>query len=179
MYDESIQIMNVKILKIEGNILVDAKISNAKLLKVSLPSVVDGWRFDFPKHLKKKNFETYVLVSEETSERIEGCLSFEMRDKVEPYMAFIEVAPHNVGTVKEYDNVAGCLIAFACRLSFMNGEDHFQGWLAFDVLEESIEDETKLMKVYSTKYNAVRLGDSTTMLIPPEGGQKLITEFLD
>jgi hypothetical protein len=35
------------------------------------------------------------------------------------------------------------------------------------------------MKVYSAKYNALRLGESTTMLIPPEGGQKLITEFLN
>lgn len=99
-------------------------------MKASLPSVVDGWRFDFSRHSKKRNVETYVLVSAEISERSEGCLSFKMRDKVEPYMAYIEVAPHNMGTVKEYDNVAGCLIAFACRLSFINGEDHFQGWLA-------------------------------------------------
>ncbi|GAA6764858.1 hypothetical protein AAFH68_07920 [Flavobacterium sp. CGRL1] len=171
--------MNVKIVKIEGNNLVDAKILNSKALKINLPSLVDGWRFDFKKHSKKKNFDTYVLVTEETSERIEGCLTFEMKDKVEPYMAFVEIAPHNKGIVKEYENVAGCLIAFACRLSFMNGKDHFQGWLAFDVLEEIKEDETKLMKVYSAKYNALRLGESTTMLIPPEGGQKLITEFLN
>ncbi|WP_281228753.1 hypothetical protein [Flavobacterium aquiphilum] len=171
--------MDVKILKIEGNTLVDAKIGNAKELKINLPSFTEGWRFNFNKHFKKKNFETYVLVSEETSERIEGCLSFEMRDKVEPYMAFVEVAPHNRGTVREYDNVAGCLIAYACRLSFLNGEDHFQGWLAFDVLEENIEDESKLMKVYATKYNALRFDESTTMFIPPEGGKKLINEFLD
>lgn len=171
--------MNVKILKIEGNTLVDAKISSVKGMKVNLPSVTEGWRFSFNKHLKKKNFETYVLVSKETSERIEGCLSFEMSGKVEPYMAFVEIAPHNRGTVKEYDNVAGCLIAFACRLSFLNGEDDFQGWLAFDVLEENSEDESKLMKVYSTKYNALRFGESTTMFIPPEGGKKLINEFLD
>ena len=170
--------MDVKILKIEGNTLVDAKISNSKLLKVSLPSVVDGWRFNFNKHSKNKNFQTYVLVSKENSIRIEGCLTFEMKDKVEPYMAYIEVAPHNRGTVKEYDNVAGCLVAFACRLSFINGEGDFQGWLAFDVMEANKTDEIKLMAVYSTKYNALKFGD-TSMIIPPVGGQKLIDEFLN
>lgn len=170
--------MDVKILKIEGNILVNAKISDSKLLKVNLPSVVDGWRFNFNKHSKKKGFETYVLVSEETSEKIEGCLIFEMKEKIEPYMAYVEIAPHNKGTVKEYDNVAGCLIAFACRLSFTKGEGDFEGYLAFDVFEEHKEDEIKLMSLYSTKYNAFKFGD-TSMIIPPEGGQKLINEFLN
>lgn len=170
--------MDVKILKIEGNFLVDAKISDSKLIKISPPSVTDGWRFNFNKHSKKKNFETYVLVSEETSEKIEGCLTFEMKEKIEPYMAYIEIAPHNKGTIKEYDNVAGCLIAYACRLSFIKGEGDFEGWLAFDVMEEDREDEIKLMALYSQKYNALKFGD-TTMVIPPEGGQKLIDEFLN
>lgn len=171
--------MNVKILKIEGNVLVDAKISDSKLVKVALPSVADGWRFNFNKHAKKRGAETYVLVTEETSDKIEGSLTFEMKDKVEPYMAYIEVAPHNRGEVKEYENVAGCLIAFACRLSFTKGEGVYNGYLAFDIGEANEADETKLMAVYSTKYNAFRLGQSNSMIIPPEGGQKLIDEFLN
>jgi hypothetical protein len=170
--------MKVRIRKIEGNILVDAKISDSKLVKIELPSFNDGWRFDFNKHTKKKIFTTYVLVSDEISERIEGCLTFQMRDKVEPYMAFVEVATHNKGEDKEYDTVAGCLIAFACRLSFVNGENHFEGYLAFDVLEEKKDDEIKLMSLYSTKYNAMKISE-TTMLIPPVGGKKLIDEFLN
>lgn len=93
-------------------------------------------------------------------------------------MAYVEIAPHNIGTIKEYDNVAGCLIAYACRLSFVKGEGDFEGYLAFDVFEEHKEHEIKLMAVYSTKYNALRFGETTSMLIPPEGGQKLIDEFL-
>ena len=87
--------MNVKILKIDENILVNAKISDSKLTKINLPSFNDGWRFDFNKHSKKINFKTYILVSEASLDKVEGCLIFEMRDKVEPYMAFIEIAPHN------------------------------------------------------------------------------------
>lgn len=90
-------------------------------------------------------------------------------------MAYIEVAPHNKGSSKKYDKVAGCLIAYACRLSFIKGKD---GYLAFDVLEENDEDEKKLMELYSKKYSAVRLEDSTTMIIFPQVSEKLINRFL-
>jgi hypothetical protein len=170
--------MNVKILRVETDDLVDAKILDAKLIKINLPSITDGWRFNFNKHSKLKGSEAYVLVSEETPDIIEDCLIFEMKSKVEPYMTFVEVAPHNRGDDKRYERIAGCLIAFACRLSFKNGKGAFFGYLAFDVLEENKEDEIKLMALYSTKYNAFRYGE-TSMFIRPEGGEKLITEFLN
>ncbi|WP_432671147.1 hypothetical protein [Flavobacterium sp. SM2513] len=70
------------------------------------------------------------------------------------------------------------MIAFACRLSFIKADEPYRGYLVFDVLEENQADEVKLMAVYSTKYNALRWG-ATTMIIPPVGGEKLITEFLN
>ncbi|MCH8536024.1 MAG: hypothetical protein LAT51_13210 [Flavobacteriaceae bacterium] len=90
-------------------------------------------------------------------------------------MAYIEIAPHNKGIAKKYKRVAGCLIAFACRRSFVEGKE---GYVAFDVLEESHENEKKLMEMYSKKYKAVRLDNTTTMIILPEGSEKLINEFL-
>ena len=100
-----------------------------------------------------------------------------MKGKIEPYMSFVEIAPHNKGENRRYDSVANCLIAFACRLSFINGEGDYKGWLAFDVLEEDKQNEIKLMSLYSKKYGALKFG-KTTMVIPPEGGEKLINEFL-
>lgn len=164
--------MNVKILRVENGMLVDAKILDSKSISIVLPSFNDGWRFNFNKHSKKKGFYTYVLVCEETPDKIEGCLIFVMRDNVEPYMAFIEVAPHNKGTAKEYDKIAGCLIAFACQLSFIRGKGDFEGYLAFDVMEERKDDEIKLMAIYSTKYNAFKVGE-TMMIIPPISWQKI------
>lgn len=63
-----------------------------------------------------------------------------MRKQLEPYMAYIEIAPHNKGEKKKYDLVAGCLIAFACRLSFIHGKGDYKGWLAFDVQEADKKD---------------------------------------
>lgn len=170
--------MNIKIVRVDEDDFVDAKILDSKLVKISLPSITDGWRFNFKKHSKEKGRETYVVICEETPDVVEGCLIFEMKSKIEPYMAFVEVAPHNRGKSKKYEKIAGCLIAFACRLSFKNGKDDYLGYLAFDVLEEEQEDQIKLMSMYSVKYCALRYG-KTTMIIPPAGGEKLINEFLN
>jgi len=170
--------MKVKIIKVIDKQIIDAKIVKPTDLTVMLPSLTDGWRFNFKKHAKKLSFETYVLVCEETPETIEGCLVFQMKGEVEPYMAYIEIAPHNKGGNKQFDKVAGCLIAFACRLSFINGKGDYKGWLAFDVLEEDKKDEIKLMALYCKRYGALKYGE-TTMVITPEVGETLISQFLN
>ncbi len=170
--------MRVKLLKVVGDTLVNALILDAKHLGQNLPSLTDGWRFNFKKHAKVKGYETYILVQEDNPDKIEGCLIFEMKNKIEPFMAYVEIAPHNQGKERLFERVAGCLIAFACRLSFLKGNDDYRGWLAFEILEEDNVVEMKLMSNYSQKYYALRFGE-TTMVIPPEGGQKLINEFLN
>ncbi len=167
--------MNVKIIELNTQSEVKSKISLVNKGKSKLPSINDGWRFNFNKHSKAKDFETYILITDKTPEIIEGCLIINTKNQFQVYMAFVEVAPHNGGGNKKYDKVAGCLIAFACRQSFINGKE---GYLAFDVLEENKENEIKLMELYSQKYNAVRLDESATMIILPEGSEKLINEYL-
>jgi hypothetical protein len=137
--------MQVKILKVDNSVLVDAEIIDSSRRKLPLPSITEGWRFNFKKKSKQESCQTYILVCNETPNNIEGCLIFKMKDRVEPYMAFVEIAPHNKSESRKYDKVAGCLIAFACRLSFIKGQNDFKGWLAFDVLEEDEENEIRLM----------------------------------
>jgi hypothetical protein len=170
--------MKVKILKRDTNILVDAKIFDSKLIKINLPTITDGWRFNFKKNAKVTGYETYALICEETPEIIEGCLIFEMQEVVGAYMAFIEVAPHNRGEFKKYDMVAGSLIAFACRMSFIRGDEESKGYLTFEVIEEDIENKEKLISMYIDKYKALYFGQ-TTLVITPEGSEQLINEFLN
>ncbi len=168
--------MKVKIIRLNDMKAIEAQIKQP--LDLALPSLTDGWRFNFKKHSKKLGFQTYILVCDETPKNIEACLIFQLRAKVEPYMAYIEIAPHNKGKTKRYDNVAGCLIAYACRLSFLHGAGHFKGRLTFDVMEQSKQDEVKVMAIYCQKYGALKWGD-TTMVISPEIGEKLIDTFLN
>jgi len=106
---------------------------------------------------------------------VEGCLIIDKSSPYEIYMAYIEIAPHNKGENKKYSKVAGCLISYACRMSFIEGKE---GYLAFDVKEEDKINEQKLMELYSNKYKAVRLSNSTTMIILPEESEKLIELYL-
>lgn len=170
--------MKVKILKKESNVQVDAEIFHSKSNKINLPSITDGWRFNFKKHSQKKGYEAYALICEETPGIIEGCLIFEMKDIIGACMAFIEVAPHNRHGNKKYDRVAGCLIAFACRMSFIQGDDESKGYLTFEVIEEEIENKDKLIAMYMDKYHALLFGKST-LVITPEGSEQLINEFLN
>ena len=167
--------MKVKISRVSDGKLIDALIRVG--VKTEMPSIQNGWRFNFAKQLRLFNSEVYVLVKEGSPEVIEGCMIYQVLKNGIQYMAFVEVAPHNRLPVRTHDLVAGCLIAFACRQSMKLGENHHKGWLTFDVQEESKEDEIKLMAMYSKKYKAVKF-DETTMLISPENGELLIEEYL-
>lgn len=169
--------MKVKILKVELDELVLARIMEKG--KYKLPSLHEGWRFNFPKHAKERGTHAYILVTDETPDIIEGCLLYKMKDEQEPYMSYIETAPHNRGMDKKYDLVAGCLIAFACRLSFTLGKGDYKGWLAFDVMEESKADEKRLMSLYSKDYHAFNISGTTMMIIEPKDGENLILKYLD
>ena len=170
--------MNIKILKVSTNELVGASIE--KGIAKNLPSIHDNWRFNFNKHALLPNSTAYVLVSEETSDVIEGCMIFQMRKKVEPYMAYLEVAPHNREIPKKYLYIAGCLIAFAYKQTFIQASGDYMGYLTFDVQESNIKNEQKLISLYNREYHAkIVAGTNSTMVISDEAGDSLIDEYLN
>lgn len=168
--------MKVKIREVTEDELRDALIREGK--GKELPSMHDSWRFNFDAQLKKlPNATAYILVVEDTPTIIEGCMIFQWREKMIPYMAYIEVAPHNRGDNKKYDYVAGCLIAFAFKQTFKSKQTDYKGYLTFDVMEENEKDAEKLMKNYSKRYNAKRTGP-TEMVIIDEDGDALVEKYL-
>lgn len=168
--------MEVKILEITTDELRTALIQEEGAGQ--LPSMHNAWRFNFAKQLQKlSGARAYVLVTKETPAIIEGCMIFQMKDKILPYINFIEVAPHNRGKNRKYDRVAGCLIAFAFKQSLLLGKGDFNGFLAFDVLEETEEETKKLIRHYSSKYNA-KLFKDTRMVIIDKDGEALIEKYL-
>ncbi len=172
--------MNVKILEVKTENVVGATIRLGD--QKEMPSMHDGWRFNFNKHCKLPNANTYVLVSEQTPNVVEGCLVFEMKDKIIPNIAYLEIAPHNQGNVRKYDYVAGCLIAFAFKQSLIKGKGDYRGILALTVAESSKVRRKKLLEIYCEKYNAVVVDKTVanpTLLIMDEAGEKLISKYLN
>lgn len=82
----------------------------------------------------------------------------------------LEAAPWNIGQAKQYDRVAGSLLAFACRFSLEHGRSHYQGFLAF-------ESKTELIPLYQQKYGAISAG-GLKMFIEPAQGEQLIQQYL-
>ena len=78
----------------------------------------------------------------------------------------LEVGKSNVGKGKKTDNIAGCLIAFACRESIKAGH---QGWVF-------LTPKTDLIKHYHSKYGFVDTG--LTMASDDINSRKLINKYL-
>lgn len=169
--------MKVKIIVVETGKKADALIRIGE--KAEIPSWHDDWYFDLARQLKGlPNATGYILVKEETPNVVEGCMIFQLVDKVRPVMAYLESAPHNRTDKKKHEDVAGCLIAFAFKQSLIQGVGPYQGVLHFRVGEEKKEDEQRLIDLYKTKYHAVQLGNTPLMEIADEAGEDLIKKYL-
>lgn len=161
--------MQILLLDTRSQQLVDAEILPAKI--TDMRGISDGWKFSWKKHFGLAASKAFKAVIKSDPDRIQGLLIFQMLGKEEPYMAFLESAPHNKGSDKQFNFVAGCLISRACQLSFIEGKGHYQGFLSFQCMDEEV------IKVYHDKYGAIRV-DQTYMYINPTAGKKLIEEYL-
>lgn len=168
------------ITNIKDNTPTKALIRKAKADE--LPSLENGWIFDFQQHSKVNTAQTYVLTTQENPTIIEGCLIFELKDEQIPWMSFVEVAPHNSGTAKQYSNVGTCLIAFACRLSIEQGEGFHKGFLSFEVAFYPPHIHKILFDLYRKRYGAKayqQTDRSTLFLIPKHQSYALNDDFLE
>ncbi len=168
--------MKVTIIEVATKKDIDALIR--KGLLEEMPSIHQNWHFNFSKHVKKRNCTGYVLVTNDSPNVIEGCMIFEMIEKAIPSIAYLEIAQHNRKPQKKYENIAGCLIAYGFKLSLIMGKGDYKGLLFLDVSEEKEENQQKLMRTYSQKYNA-KLYAGGTMVIMDEGGEDLIKRYLE
>jgi hypothetical protein len=109
------------------------------LVKDNLTQVTkkNGWKFNWKLEFNDPRKEVYKLISVQMPDVIQGLLSISIEaDHV--YMNLLESAPFNIGQTKEYQGVAGNLVAFACKRSFECG---FDGNVAFTA-------KTKLIQHY-------------------------------
>lgn len=167
--------MKVLILKVDSNELIRGVIQEGKAK--DMPSLKDSWQFNFNKHSLPKDKSVYILVKEDTPRIIEGCMIFSMHETFGPYMDYLEAAPHNKGVAGKHKRVSGCLIAYACGLSFENGKKEDKGVLTFKAFSESEENQKKLEVFYRDKYGAI-MNPFGYMEIYQEQSKLLIEEYL-
>ncbi len=78
----------------------------------------------------------------------------------------IEVTRSNVGKVKKLDNIAGCLIAYACSIAFKKGYGGFV----------SLLPKTKLIDLYQNKYGFRQYG--RLLAVEFESSKYLVDKYL-
>lgn len=115
---------------------------------------------------KEKHNEVYKLRLE-TNETILGLMSITDMGP-EPWIRInlLQSSIENKGINKEHENIAGVLIAFACRLSFKKG---YEGFVA-------LHPKTALVNHYQKQYGFERIGPylcSTT-----QNSESLIKKYL-
>lgn len=150
------------------------KVHQGQILKIGpkeMPLKKDGWRFSWKKLAMVEGAQFYKINRIDSPEIIEGVLMFTLINDEMLYMNNVEVAPHNYGNGGKYENVAGCLISFACMKSFELGRRNYLGFLSF-------ESKTELIEFYQEKYGATwAMGQK--MFIDPIAGRRLIGKYLN
>ena len=89
------------LLEIATQKLTAAELQAAK--KADMRGITDGWEFSWKKHFELPNSKAFKIVLTSNPNEIQGLLIFQMLGKEEPYMAFLESAPHNKGKDKQFD----------------------------------------------------------------------------
>jgi len=97
---------------------------------------------------------------------IQGLMSFEDKgDHI--FINLVENAPFNIGKKKLYEGVPGNLFAFACKLSWDNGN---QGLVSY-------VSKTRLINHYVSTVGAVHLGNHQMVIYPHEALQLIKKYF--
>jgi len=150
---------NIRKKKVIGRIL--------QAFKKDLPKSDSDWNFDW-KSLYSRNTLVFKLTYEDD---IQGLLKMSKVDEGYYEMSNLELSPNNFGPNGKFDKIAGCLIAYACLLTFELNQGEYKGYLAFTSKGELIEH-------YEKQYFA-ELVFREKMIIFPENGKKLIRKYLN
>lgn len=136
-----------------------------KILDVKHVTKSRGWNFNWKAELKKEGIYVYKLVILGNENIIQGLISLEVRND-HVFVNIIENAPFNIGKNKVYEGVPGNLFAYACRLSWDNGN---QGLVSF-------VSKSSLVSHYENSLGAIHVG-GFKMVIFPEQAFELIKQY--
>jgi len=99
----------------------------------------DEFHFDWKAERKNDTYNIHLKNEED----ILGAMSLKDNpEELRIHLNLIEVGSSNVGQSKSIEHIAGCLIAFACRIAFEKGYDGFL----------SLQPKTNLIQLYQNKY---------------------------
>ena len=116
--------------------------------------------------LQETEHDIYALYIQ-NEKKIVGLMALKDRpDELRLEIILLESSKENVGENKEYERIAGCLIAFACRLAFSKG---YYGFV-------SLIPKTRLIPHYQKAYGFTQFGRQ--LASDTYNSQQLIKKYL-
>lgn len=119
--------------------------------------------FDWSVEVENEVYRIKRIGKEETL----GLISLrDVPKELRIHINLIESSEENKGRSKQFDNIPGCLIGFACQMAFQKGYDGFV----------SLVPKTKLIDYYHNKFGFLHMG--THMAVFLELAQAIISKYL-
>lgn len=123
-------------------------------------------RFGFDWSLEEEK-QVYGIQLEEDSVILGLVSLIDIPSEIRIHINLIESAKENQGKSKKYDRIPGCLIGFACQLSFKRGYGGFV----------SLTPKTALINYYQEKFGFVQIG--IQMAVFMEHSQAIINKYVN
>ncbi len=125
---------------------------------------IDQFEFDWAR--EKKNF--VFKIHKKNEDEILGLISLiDITRELRIEIHLLEISKNNIGKNKEIDRLAGCLIAYACRIAY---QKDYGGFV-------SLVSKTKIIKLYKEKYGFKEMG--THLFTELHNSNFLINEYLN
>jgi len=138
----------------------------SEIIEADYKLIGDSGNFSFDWKEEAKN-EVFKIYLKDESDNILGLLSLKDHpDEHRIHLNLIEVSRENIGRDKKLDNIAGCLIAFACRIAF---ERNYYGFV-------SLKPKTRLVELYQEKYGFRQYG--RLLAVEDQSSNYLIKKYL-
>lgn len=130
------------------------------------PLISESGNYLFDWKLERYN-DVYKVYPTSNENEIIGLMSlYDYPEESCIHLNLLELSKNNTGKLKKIDNIAGCLIAFAARISYERG---YLGIVTLDA-------KTKLIEHYQKKYGFEDVG--YMMILSGQASTNLIRKYL-
>lgn len=154
----------MKLKNVKKRSLEEAKIH--QISEEDYHAIKESPQFKFNWNVERGN-SVYKIVLTDDRQNILGLMSLvDVSKEQRIHIRLIEVSIKNVGKGKQYDYIAGCLLAYACQLAFERSYDGFV----------SLVPKTALIALYCSKYGFTQYGRE--LALSPSSSLALIKKYL-
>lgn len=123
-----------------------------------------GFIFDWRLEKEHEVYKIYLATDENNTLGLISLIDYP--EELRIHINLIEVVNTQVGSRKKLDNIAGCLIAFACAQAFKRGYGGFV----------SLLPKTRLLDLYQDKYGFRQFG--RMLAVAYESAKNLIDKYI-